>query len=164
MEGCRDLGVLGHASGQERLGRWGRNVTSSGTRGSFEDIVASAKPALRPVCIALRKRIAALHGECTEITWPRQRITSFGMGPSKMSDHYAYIAVYATHVNLGFYHGAALRDPDRLLQGTGKRLRHISFRDAASAKKRAVSALLREAMADRRRNGDAPKRPGAPSV
>ena len=68
-----------------------------------------------------------------------------------MSEHYVYIAVYAAHVNFGFYHGAGLRDRAGLLEGTGKRLRHISFRDAPSTKRPAVAALLREAIADRRR-------------
>jgi hypothetical protein len=50
-----------------------------------------------------------------------------------------------------------------LLEGTGKRLRHINFRDVASTKRRAVSDLLREAIAERRRNGravEAPQRAG----
>ena len=81
-----------------------------------------------------------------------------------MSEHYAYIAVHAAHVNLGFYHGAGLKDPAGLLEGTGKRLRHISFADVASTKRGAVSALLREAIADRRRNGRAVQRPRGAST
>ena len=76
-----------------------------------------------------------------------------------MSDHYAYIAVYAAHVNLGFYHGAALADRAGMLEGTGKELRHISFRDAASIRRPAIAALLREAIADRKRNARALKGP-----
>jgi hypothetical protein len=96
--------------------------------------------------------IVRLHEDFTEITWPGQHIASFGIGPRKMSEHYAYIAVYAAHVNLGFYHGAALMDRAGLLEGTGKRLRHLSFRDVPSTRKPAVAALLREAIADRMRN------------
>jgi Domain of unknown function (DU1801) len=127
-------------------------VRSSGTRGTFDELVAGASPALRPVCRSLRRLIAALHRDRTEIIWPRQRIVSFGIGPRKMSDHYCYIAVYPTHVNLGFYHGATLKDRAGLLVGTGMRLRHIRFRDTAASKRPAVAALLREAIADRRRN------------
>lgn len=132
---------------------------NSDARGSFDDIVASAKPVLRPVCRSLRRVIAALDRDFTEIIWPRQRIASFGIGPRKMSEHYAYIAVYATHVNLGFYHGAALTNGADVLEGTGKRLRHIGFRDVPSTKRSAIAALLREAIADRRRNVRAAKVP-----
>ena len=131
----------------------------SATHGTFEDLLASAKPPLRPVCTSLRRMIVALHRGFTEIIWPRQRIASFGIGPRKMTEHYAYIAVYAAHVNLGFYHGSALADRAGLLEGTGKELRHISFRDAASTRRPAIAALLREAIADRKRNARAPKVP-----
>ncbi len=38
---------------------------------------------------------------------------------------FAYVGVYKTHVNIGFFHGAALADPAGLLQGTGKYMRHV---------------------------------------
>lgn len=127
----------------------------SDMHGTFEDLVASAKPPLRPVCTSLRPMTVALHRDFTEIVWPRQRIASFGIGPRKMSEHYAYIAIYPAHINLGFYHGAALTGRAGLLEGTGKELRHISFREAASTRRPAIAALLREAIADRKRNARA---------
>jgi hypothetical protein len=120
------------------------------TRGSFEDILAAAKPELRAVCKSLRRLIIALHERHVEIVWPRQRIASFGTGPKKMSEHYAYIAVQGSYVNLGFYRGAILADPQRLPEGTGKNLRHIKIRDIAAAKKPAVAALLRQAIGERK--------------
>ena len=129
-------------------------ITTS-THGTFDDIVVSAKPALRPICESLRREIAALHKEFVEVVWPRQRIASFGVGPKKMSDHYAYIAVQTTHVNLGFYHGASLADPTGLLEGTGKKLRHLKLRDIPSTKNPPILALLCEAIADRKRHAGA---------
>jgi len=38
---------------------------------------------------------------------------------------FAYVNVFTSHVNVGFFHGAALPDPARLLQGTGKFMRHV---------------------------------------
>src|SRR5215813_12718525 len=38
---------------------------------------------------------------------------------------FAYVNVFTGHVNVGFFHGAALPDPARLLQGTGKCMRHV---------------------------------------
>jgi hypothetical protein len=45
-----------------------------------------------------------------------------------MTEHYAYIGVQKSHVNLGFYYGAILPDPDGLLEGRGKKLRHLKIR------------------------------------
>ena len=91
----------------------------------------------------------ALHGNHTCIVWRKLRMASFGVGPRKISEHYAYIAVHSAHVNLGFYRGASLSDSAGLLKGTGKKLRHISFREVGPTKKAAVKALLRQAIADR---------------
>jgi hypothetical protein len=97
-----------------------------------------------------------LHKEFVEIVWPRQKIASYGVGPKKMSEHYAYISVQSSHVNLGFYHGASLADPDGLLEGTGKGLRHTKIRSLSEAKRPAVATLLREAILDRKLNAKAP--------
>src|SRR6266567_4058324 len=45
----------------------------------------------------------------------------------KMKDMFCYIATSAGHVNLGFPRGASLPDPNRVLEGTGKTMRHIKF-------------------------------------
>jgi hypothetical protein len=41
---------------------------------------------------------------------------------------FGYVNVFTSHVNVGFFHGAALPDPSRLLQGTGKFMRHVKLR------------------------------------
>ncbi len=66
-----------------------------------------------------------------------------------INEHYAYIAIQSAHINLGFYHGASLPDPEDLLQGSGKKLRHIKIYDAAAVNSTAISALLREAITHR---------------
>jgi hypothetical protein len=45
----------------------------------------------------------------------------------KMKDMFCYIATNAKHVNLGFPRGASLADPNRVLEGDGKTMRHIKF-------------------------------------
>ena len=126
-------------------------MSANETQGSFKDILAAAKPQLRPVCKLLRRLIVALHGGYIEIVWPKQRIASFGVGLKKMSEHYAYIAIQGSHINLGFYRGATLTDPQHLLEGIGKNLRHIKIRDIAATKDPAVAALLRHAIGERER-------------
>ena len=41
---------------------------------------------------------------------------------------FGYVNVFTSHVNVGFFHGAALPGPARLLQGTGKFMRHVKLR------------------------------------
>jgi Domain of unknown function (DU1801) len=122
------------------------------THGSFEDILRAAKPRLCPLCQALRSLVASLDKDFVEVVWPRQEIASFGVGPKKMTEHYAYIGIQDSYVNLGFYHGAALGDPTGLLEGTGKSLRHVKIHDAGQVKNAALTALLREAINDRRKH------------
>jgi len=120
------------------------------THGSFEDVLALARPADRPVCRALRELIASLDASFVEVVWPRHKIASFGVGPKKMTQHYAYIGVQRTHVNLGFYHGSSLSDPAGILEGAGKELRHVKIRGLAAVGDSAIANLLREAIAERR--------------
>ena len=126
-------------------------MTTNETHGTFEDILVDAQPELRPVCEALRHLIISLHTDFVEIVWPKHRIASYGIGPKKMTEHYAYIGLQGSHVNLGFYHGASLPDPEGLLEGTGKELRHVKLRDVAAAQSEAVATLLREAISERKR-------------
>src|SRR5471032_1380379 len=46
---------------------------------------------------------------------------------------FGYVNVFTSHVNVGFFQGAALPDPAHLLQGSGKRMRHVKLRLGASA-------------------------------
>lgn len=125
-------------------------MSTGSTRGSFEDILAPAPPNLRPICRALRAVITRCAGDPVEVVWPRQQIASFGIGPKKMSQHYSYIGVQSSYVNLGFYHGSSLSDPAGLLEGTGKQLRHVKIHNVREARSPAIAILIRGAISDRK--------------
>ncbi len=120
------------------------------TYGTFEELVNSADSELQSICIALREVISTLHQDFVEVVWLNQGIASYGVGPKKMSEHYVYIALYKNHVNLGFYHGTALSDPADLLEGTGKRLRHVKTTSAAEAMDPQIKKLIAEAIEERK--------------
>ena len=61
---------------------------------------------------------------------------------------FAYVNVFKAHANVGFYLGASLKDPARLLQGTGKRMRHVTITPGEPLDSKALSALLQAAYAD----------------
>lgn len=61
---------------------------------------------------------------------------------------FGYVNVFASHVNVGFFHGAALPDPAKLLQGTGKRMRHVKLRAETAMDDAALRRLIDAAWAD----------------
>jgi hypothetical protein len=63
---------------------------------------------------------------------------------------FAYVNVFKHHVNVGFFNGAALADPARLLEGTGKRMRHVKLRLDREIPASALRALIAAAYLDGR--------------
>ena len=61
---------------------------------------------------------------------------------------FGYVNVFTSHVNVGFFQGAALSDPARLLQGTGKFMRHVKLRPGTATNVAALSGLIDAAYSD----------------
>ena len=61
---------------------------------------------------------------------------------------FGYVNAFTSHVNVGFFHGAALPDPDRLLQGTGRFMRHVQLRPETAANAAALRRLIDAAYSD----------------
>jgi hypothetical protein len=61
---------------------------------------------------------------------------------------FGYVNAFTWHVNVGFFHGASLPDPARLLEGTGKHMRHVKLRPETTVKAAALTALIEAAYAD----------------
>jgi hypothetical protein len=61
---------------------------------------------------------------------------------------FGYVNVFTSHVNVGFFQGAALPDPARLLQGTGKFMRHVKLKPGTAANAAALRKLIEEAYSD----------------
>lgn len=119
-----------------------------GVIGTFEDIVALA-PAHAALLQALRALAFELHPGLVEVARPGDRAVSWGWGPKKMSEAYAYALPYTAHVNLGFYKGALLPDPAGRLKGTGAALRHVSLTSPDQVADPAIRALMEAAREER---------------
>jgi hypothetical protein len=61
---------------------------------------------------------------------------------------FGYVNVFTSHVNVGFFHGAALPDPARLLEGAGKFMRHVKLRPGTARDDAALSRLIDAAYSD----------------
>jgi hypothetical protein len=61
---------------------------------------------------------------------------------------FGYVGAFSAHVNVGFFHGAALDDPLELLEGAGKRMRHAKLRWGKSVNEAALGDLVTAAYRD----------------
>src|SRR6202789_171540 len=61
---------------------------------------------------------------------------------------FGYVNVFSSHVNVGFFQGATLPDPARLLQGTGKFMRHVKLRSGAAIDAESLNRLIEAAYSD----------------
>ena len=55
---------------------------------------------------------------------------------------FGYVNVFTSHVNVGFFQGATLPDPARLLQGAGKFMRHVKLKPGTATDTAALSRLI----------------------
>ena len=123
---------------------------STARLGTFDDLLRMTEQPLRPAAEALRALVFDVHPEACEVVRLGDRAATYGVGPRKMLDGYAYILPYAAWINLGFYQGVALADPEGLLTGTGARLRHVKVRSLEDATRPAVRSLIEAALAARK--------------
>lgn len=61
---------------------------------------------------------------------------------------FGYVNAFTAHVNVGFFRGAELADPDRLLEGTGRFMRHVKLRPGQDVDADALARLIETAYTD----------------
>ena len=91
--------------------------------GTIDDLLQMTPEAFRPIVGALREVIYQIDPNVCEVVRLGDRAATYGLGPRKMIDGYAYILPHKRWVNLGFYQGVALADPGGLLDGIRSALR-----------------------------------------
>jgi len=113
-----------------------------------KDLLELLKPydrGIQELALALRELVVEELAPCSEYIL-EVYILSLNYGSTdRIKDSICYIGVLKNYVNLGFHRGASLRDPQRLLEGTGKQMRHIKIRDLSDLLNPAIRAYLQEA-------------------
>jgi len=61
---------------------------------------------------------------------------------------FGYVNAFTSHVNVGFFHGSELPDPTRLLQGSGKFMRHVKLRPGTVTNAAELKWLIDAAYSD----------------
>jgi hypothetical protein len=69
---------------------------------------------------------------------------------------FGYVDAFGAHANVGFFNGAALDDPAGLLEGSGKRMRHVKLRWGHAANEAALAELISAAYRDMRQRLTSP--------
>ena len=104
----------------------------------IDAFISQASPTIRPVLRDLRELVREELPEATEeIKWGR---------PVYSLNHIVcYLAASTDHANLGFYRGIELPDPHGLLEGEGKKLRHIKVYKREEIRRQWYRTLIRQA-------------------
>ena len=118
-------------------------------QGTFEETVSSSSERVQDLAVRLRHLINGVYPDAVEVPWPKQGTVGYGIGPKKQTEHFSYISLHEGHVNLGFNHGVDLPDPENLLEGTGKRHRHIKIREISDTERDALYDLVAAAVEER---------------
>ena len=125
-----------------------------------------SKPGPKLLALALRELVLTEAPDAAEKFYQNHPSAIwFGLGSEdegpKMNDMFCYIATATNHVNLGFCRGASLADPDHVLEGNGKTMRHVKFRTERDLERPFVRRYIRaateqaRAMAERTRSTSA---------
>ncbi|MEP6636300.1 MAG: DUF1801 domain-containing protein [Acidobacteriota bacterium] len=117
-------------------------------------------PAIQKLALQVRVLVIEEMAPCYENIYDAYSAVAVGYGSSdRLKDGVCHIAVYSKHINLGFNHGAALKDPRDILKGSGTSIRHLTIESAEDLAKPEVRSFLRQAqklaLDDARKLGEA---------
>ena len=122
---------------------------SSTNYGTFQDLLDISPEILQPAMQRMRTIIFDVYPEACEVVRLGEKSATYGIGPKKNSDAFVYILPYKNWFNLGFMFGADLLDTHSLLEGMGKKLRHIKIKSLEDCERKGLRELIENALAER---------------
>lgn len=115
---------------------------ATGESGAVEKLIESHPAAIREILVQLRLVAIGSMPSSHEFVYHNAINYKLSEPPGTWI---CYIAAQRNYVNLGFYFGAHLSDPQKRLEGTGKRMRHVKVRTVEEAGAKELADLIREA-------------------
>lgn len=94
----------------------------------------------------LRLYILDLYPDCNELLYHTHALTAVFSISDKLSDAFCMLPIYTAHLNFGFNKGTLLKDPNGLLTGTGKLIRHIDVKKRSDYRNPKAKELIMEAI------------------
>jgi hypothetical protein len=108
---------------------------------TVEDMLSRGEPNVADIARAARRRILAALPGADEEADPAAGVIGYGYGPG-YKGLVCTLILSKGGVKLGFYKGAELPDPQRLLMGTGKVHRYVEMRTSDGVGDRGIDALI----------------------
>lgn len=109
--------------------------------------LAAYDPHLSSLTLALRDVVLEEAPEAIEsISKGYALAIGYSFTGKPLKDGFCHIVTYGTHVNLGFNRGALLPDPNGILIGKGKSIRHITIHDESELERPFVRRYLQAAI------------------
>jgi hypothetical protein len=102
-------------------------------------------PQVREIAVKAREAILSVKPDATEKVYPGWKVIQYGVG-ADMKSVFAAISPLRERVNLGLANGVDLPDPQGLLEGDGKAIRHVKLTSPEAAGAPAVRELIRGAL------------------
>ena len=110
------------------------------------ELLESCDPGGAHLALELRELVLSEAPEAEEVLYSVYAQVIVFKLPGCAGDAFSSVLAYSRHVNLGFYRGAQLPDPHRLIKGTGKKFRHLRFNSAEDLRPGQVRTYIRLAM------------------
>ena len=127
----------------ERLG------TAGPTADDFQRLLEPHAPVVAETARALRGVLTAAFPEAVESVDFSNKLLAVGLS-MKTRDLVFAVIPHSAHVNLQLADGVDLPNPDGLIEGTGKRIRHVKVRSVEAAASPALRAIVDAQVALRR--------------
>jgi len=121
-------------------------VPTKESRADFDKLISRYSPPIRALAKKTRVMVLDLFPDAAEKTYFGWGNTWYGTS-EKTSDAVFSISPMKEYVQLYFLRGTELSDPDELLEGTGKKLRHAKIHNAADLQRPALRRLMKRAVA-----------------
>lgn len=109
----------------------------------FEKLLVTNKPEAQALALDLRRLVRRLLPKAQEKIYRGWGVADYGFGTTGRG--FLSIGPQKGYVNLYFMDGVDLEDPAGLLEGSGKRLRHVKIRRPEDLQNRSLHALVRQA-------------------
>ncbi len=122
----------------------------------FRSLLELKEKALIDLFIDLREYILDECKDCNKLLYHTHALTAVFSTSEKLQDAFCMIPIYSNHLNLGFNKGTLLKDPYKLLTGTGKLIRHIDVEKKTDYRNEKVKSLIKEAFQFVVKDMDAP--------
>jgi hypothetical protein len=112
----------------------------------YRELLLPCGAAIQQLALAARKLILQEAPEASEFVYEVYTIADHFTFTGRPSDAFVFTTTHANWVNLGFNFGSVLPDPDGLLLGKGKWIRHVRIVNAIDLDAPGVRELLRAAI------------------